>query len=134
MDLKAMGKSVEKYTLREPMTIEDLYSLLTQGSIGFPGNFRLKKGLFGKSILFDVYMQVQPRITVKENIVTCRKISSSTTVSTGIGGASFGTDLKASKQYRDAMRDGGLKKAISGGPEYFHGVCDALREVLKDKV
>jgi hypothetical protein len=116
------------------MTLEHLHELMTQYSAGFPGQFKLKKGLLGKSIMFDVYMQVQPRITIKDNVVTCRKMSNSTTVSTGIGGASVGTDIKASKQYREAMKEGGLKKAISGGPEYFHGVCDALRDMLKAKM
>ncbi len=135
MDMKALQKAVEKYTLREAMGIEDLHSLMVGSGAQFPGNFKLKKGLFGKSITFDVYMQVQPRITVKDNVVTCRKMSSSTTVSTGVSSnATVGMDIKASKQYKDAMKEGGLKKAISGGPEYFLGVCDALREVLKDKM
>lgn len=131
MDLKAMGKAVEKYNLSAPMTLDELYELMNQRwAAELPGAYKLKKGLFGKSILFDVYMQVQPKITVKGNLVTCRKMNSQTTVSSG----GLGIDLKASKQYMAAMKEGGLKKAVSGGPEYFHGVCDALREVLKDKI
>jgi len=131
MDLKAMGKSVEKYTLNAPMTIEELHDLMNQRwNAELPGKFKLKKGLFGKSILFDVYMQVQPRITVKNNLVTCRKMNSQSTMSSG----GMGIDLKASKQYAQAIKEGGVKSAIAGGPQYFHGVCDALREMLADKM
>ncbi len=135
MDMKALQKAVEKYTLRDSTDIENLHRLMTESGVQFPGNFKLKKGLFGKSIIFDVFMQVQPQITVKDNVVTCRKMSSSTTVSTGVSSnATVGMDIKASKQFKEAMKEGGFKKAVSGGAEYFIGVCDALREVLKDRM
>ena len=95
-----------------------------------PGKFKLKKGLFGKSILFDVYMQTQPRVTVKENVVTVRRVNSSTTVSVG---GSPSIDFKDMKQRVGAFKEGGLKQAAFGGQDYFNGVCDAMREVLKDK-
>jgi len=132
MDLKTMQKAVEKYTLKESMTIDDLNSLMTQRwTEEMPGKFKLKKGLFGKSIQFDVYMQVLPKVTVKDNVVTCRKMQSSTTVS--VGGSS-GVDIKNTHQRMEAAKEGGLKKAAFGGVEYFLGVCDAMREILGDKM
>ncbi|MEA5003599.1 MAG: hypothetical protein VB081_08880 [Christensenella sp.] len=132
MDLKAMQKAVEKFTLKEPMTLEELYDLMKQRwNAELPGTFQLKKGLMGKSILFDVYMQVQPKVTIKDNVVTVRKISNSTSVSVG-GGP--GVDIKASAEYKKAFKEGGFKDAISGGPAYFNGVCDAMREILSDLI
>jgi len=132
MDMKTMQKAVEKYTLREPMTLDELHQLMTtRWNAEMPGTFKLKKGLFGKSITFDTYMQVQPKVSVKNNIVTCRKFNSSTTVSVG---GSPATDIKNMKERLDAAKEGGLKKAALGGVEYFLGVCDAMREILKDKM
>jgi len=127
MDMKTMSKTVEKFTLREPVTLEDLYALMTQRwTAQLPGNFKLKKGLFGKSIQFDVYMNMQPKVTVKDNVVTVRRWESSTQVN--------GIDFKAATQRIDALGSGGLKKAAFGGLEYFIGVCDAMRELLSDKI
>ena len=132
MGFKEMSKSVEKYTLSASITIDELYSLMAERwGEGMPGKFKLKKGLFGKRVLFDVYMQIQPRVTVKENVVTVRKTQKSTKV--GIGGGPM-MDIKDMKQRAAALKEGGIKKAMFGGQEYFNNVCDALREVLKDKM
>jgi len=132
MDIKTMQKAVEKYTLKDPMTLDELYQLMTmRWGEELPGTFKLKKGLLGKSIQFDVYMQVQPKVTVKDNVVTCRKFTSSTEVSVG---GSPGIDIKNMKQRIEAGKEGGIKKAAMGGVEYFLGVCDGMREVLKDKM
>ena len=132
MDIKTMQKAVEKYTLREPMTLDELHQLMTQRwNAELPGTFKLKKGLLGKSIQFDVYMQVQPKVTIKDNVVTCRKFTNATEVSVG---KSPSIDIKNAKQRIDAAKEGGVKKAALGGVEYFLGVCDAMREVLMDKM
>jgi hypothetical protein len=131
MNMKAMNKGVEKYTLSAPMTLDELYQLMTQRwTAEMPGKFKLKKGIFGERILFDVYIQIQPRVTVKENVVTVRRMQNSTKVS--VGGMP-GVDIKDMKQRMAAAKEGGLKKAALGGQEYFNSVCDAMRDVLKDK-
>ena len=131
MDLKAMSKTVEKYTLREALSYEDLYNVMIQSGVQFPGQFKLSKGILGKSIVFDVYMQVQPKVTIKDNVVTVRKMSNSSSVSV-MGGPAI--DIKASKQSKDAMKEGGFMKGITGGGDYFNDVCDLMREVLKDRI
>ena len=132
MDMKELQKAVEKYTLRSPMAIEDLYQLMTERwNAELPGAYKLKKGLMGKSIMFDVYMQVQPKVTIKGNVVTCLKTTNSTEVSV-LGGPSL--DIKNTKERIAAAKEGGLKAAAFGGVEYFLGVCDAMREILKDKI
>ena len=132
MDLKTAQKAVEKYTLKEPVTLEALNELMTERWIAeMPGRFQLKKGLLGSSILFDTYMQVQPKVTVKGNVVTCLKTTNSTEVSV-LGSPSM--DVKNTKERIAAAKEGGLKAAAFGGVEYFLGVCNALGEILQDKM
>ena len=78
MDMNVLTKTVEKITLNEAMTLEQLYELMTQNIDKMPKGFKLKKGLMGKSILFDVFMQTQPKITVKDNLVTIRRMGKET--------------------------------------------------------
>ena len=130
MDMKTMQKTVEKLTLREPMTIDELRTLLGEKWTG-PGNYQFKKGLFGKSIQFDTIMQIQPRVSIKENVVTIRKIKSSTKV--GIGGGPM-IDYKDAKQRKDAAKEGGLKAAMFGGHENFQAVCEKIKELLADRI
>jgi hypothetical protein len=134
MDMKEANKSSEKFILKNSLTLEELHKIMSDAEM--PGKFKLKKGLFGKSITFDVYMQIQPRITIKENVVTVRKIKSSSTVSVG---DSPEIDFKDMKERIGAVKEGasggggfaaGLKKAALGGQEYFLGVCNSVREVL----
>jgi len=130
MDMKAMSKSSEKFTLRDPMTLEDINSLLSEKWDG-PGAFKLKKGLFGKSILFDTVMQIQPRLYVKENAIIVRKVSNSVKVGVGSGPM---IDYKDAKQRVSALKEGGLKSAAFGGNDNFTSVCEKLREILQDRL
>jgi hypothetical protein len=126
-EMKEMSKTVEKFTLRDPMTLDELFELMTRRwTADMPGKFKLKKGLFGKSIKFDLYMQQLPVVRVKGNVVTVRRQQQSTTVG--------GVDIKDAKQRMAALKEGGLKKAALGGAEYFAGIRDAMREILKDKM
>ena len=126
-ELKEMSKVVEKFTLKDPMTLDELHQFMIQRwTAEMPGKFKLKKGLFGKRIEFDVYMQILPRVTVKGNVVTVRRQQQSTTVG--------GVDFKDAKQRMAAAKEGGLKKAAMGGMEYFVNVRNAMREVLQDKM
>jgi len=131
MSLKEMTKTVEKFTLREPISLEELHGLMVQSGIEFPGKFKLKKGLFGKSIVFDVIMQTQPRIKVKDDVVIVRKVRSSTRVS--VGGMP-GIDIKATQQRVQAAKEGGLGKAFTGGIDYFLNVIEAMRGLLQNRM
>ena len=127
MNLKEMSKIVEKFTLKESMTIDELHQLMTERwTAEMPGKFKLKKGLFGKRIEFDVYMQILPRVSVKGNVVTVRRQQQSTQVG--------GVDFKDAKQRMAAAKEGGLKKAAMGGMEYFVNVRNAMREILQDRM
>lgn len=127
MSMEVLTKSVEKITLTEAMTLEQLYDLMTNNQEKLPGKFKLKKGMLGKSINFDVFMQVEPRITVKDNVVTVRRVGKSTEV--GIGNMPS-MDFKDMKQRFSAVKEGGIKKSVTGGAEYFVGVCNAMVELL----
>lgn len=129
MDMKVLQKSVEKIELNQAITIEELYDVMIENSDKLPGKFKLKKGLMGKAILFDVFMQTQPRITVKDNTITIRRIENKTSV--GIGNLPS-MDFKDIKQRTKAVKEGGFSKAISGGAEYFTSVCDSMIELLEE--
>lgn len=127
MNMDVMKKNVEKITLKEAMTLEELYDLMKANQEELPGKFKLKKGLMGKSINFDVFMQTQPKVTVKDKVVTIRRMGSSTKV--GVGSMPS-MDIKNMKQQFQAVKEGGIKKSITGGAEYFVGVCNAMVELL----
>lgn len=132
MSLKEMQKSSDTYTLREAMTLEELHQLLqARWTKDMPGTFKLKKSLLGKHIRFETRRQVQPRVKIKDNVVTIRKLKDTSTLSVGGGPA---LDLKDMKQMGKDIKAGGMKAAVTGGADYFNGVCDALRQVLSDKL
>lgn len=130
MSLKELSKTSEKFQLSEPITLEELHDLMVQNQEAFPGKFKLKKGLFGASISFDVFMNVKPFIKTKENTVTVRKMQSSTKV--GVGGMNI--DIKATQQAMSAAKEGGIGKAVTGGQDYFLQVIEAVGAVLKDRL
>lgn len=127
MNMDQLTKSVEKINLKKAMTLDELYDLMMKNSTELPGKFKLKKGMMGKSILFDVKMQMQPRITVKDNLVTIRKMGKSTKVGMG---EMPSMDFKDLKQRTKAVKEGGFKKAVTGSQDYFVEVCDSMVELL----
>ena len=129
MSFKEMTKTVEKFTLREPISLDELFDLMNGSGIVFPGKFKLKKGLFSKAIVFDLIMQIQPRVKVKDNVVIVRKVRSSTKIS--VGGMP-GVDIKATGQRIQAAQEGGLGKAFTGGADYFLNVVEAMRGLLQN--
>ena len=117
-----------KYQLREPITIEELYSLMQdQWTTELPGKFRLKKGLFGSFICFDTYLSMQPQIKVKNDSVHVTPV----TVSTKSGGV----DIKSAAQAIKTMKAGGSFLDVAlGAPDYYLKVCDGIEELLKDRM
>ena len=130
MDFKSMTKVKENFTLRDSISLEELHNLMNQGGIQFPGIFKLKKGLFGPYICFDTFMQIQPIIKVKNNIVKISKVNISKQV--GIGGMSI--DINDAQQRIQAAKTGGLGKAVMGGQEYFLNVIEKMRELLQSRM
>ena len=129
--LDTMMMKPEKFILKDSISIEELHESMTQYETIFPGRFRLKKGLFGKSIVFDIYMTVLPKISVKKNIVKTSVSQRSTSVKVGNLPK---IDIKATQQTIQATKEGGLGKAITGGPDYYHSITDALRELLQGRM
>ncbi len=131
MSLQEMMKNTEKITLKNPMTLEELYNFLKPREAEFPGKFKLSKGLFGlgKGIIFDTFMQIEPRVTVDDNVVTIKKMTNNTSVSVG---GSPAVNLKSLKQMAGAVKEDGMGAAITGGMDYFSEVCEKMVEVLKD--
>ena len=122
MEIKTINL-VTKLKLREPISIEDLYDLMLKSqAVNLPGKFKLKKGLLGRSIQFDVYLNVQPTITVKDNKVTIRHIEKSSSIG--------GIDFKSLAQRVDGLSKGDM----STGTDYFSAVCDIIQELLKDRL
>jgi len=117
-----------KYKLRDPMTTEALYDLMTEKwQAKLPGQFKLKKGLFGSYICFDTYMTIQPRVKVKNDEVRITR----NIIEVKVGGL----DLKAASQAINTMRHGGnMMDVMMAGPEYFLKVCAEIRNILEGKV
>ena len=131
MDLKEMNKQKEVFTLREPIELDALFALMQQSGLPWPSNYQLKKGLMGKSIAFEVYMTIEVKISVKNNVVTVAKFTNSTTVSVGGGPA---VDFKANKQFREAAKEGGLMAGAMAGVNRFHEIIDLVRQLLQDRM
>ena len=121
----------EKFFLKDPIALEALHELMVRNETAFPGKFRLKKGLFGKSIVFDLYMNIKPIIRVKDSMVKVSSIQQSTTVSAG---GMPGIDIKATKQRIQAAKNDGIGKAFTGGPDYYNAVISAMRELLQGRI
>ena len=135
--LMEMNKSQEKYTLASDMTTEDLYQLMTERwDEELPaGPFVMKKGMMGQTIQFPSYQTVQPVVSVKGNVVLCKKTE-------GAKVEVMGVNRKDRKQRKEAFKAGnegggfmqGMKNAALGGVDYYLGVCNKLREILQDKM
>jgi len=131
MDMRTYMKNTDKIELRDPLSIEDLYNLMAQYWQSMPGRFEVKKSLFGTAIVFDEFMSIEPRITVKGNMVIVGKSKTSTEVSVmGISPSA----IKHTQQQAQAAQQGGLSKAFTGGQDYFLRVCEAMRWLLGSRM
>ena len=132
MDLKEMNKQKEVFTLREPIELDALFTLMQQSGLPWPSNYQLKKGLLGKNIAFEVYMSIAVKISVKNNTVTVAKFTDSTKVSVG-GGP--GVDYKHQKQMKDAKAEGaGFMEAAMAGVNRFHEIIGLVGQLLQDRM
>ena len=128
-EMKEMLKNPIKIELSAPMTIEELFDLMQQNAAAIPGQFELKKGLMGKTIVFGIYMQEKPVISVKGNTVKITRMTDKTEVKVmGVGG-----DIANMKERAAALKEGGLKAMAMGGHEYFYNVRVSIAELLKSR-
>ena len=125
MAMKEMFKTSEKLELKEAITIDELFTLLSEKwDAAENGPLKLKKGLFGKSVQGGRKFAIVPKFTVKGNIVTVKRISSQSSVKVG----GIGGDLKLMGD----IAKGGLKSAVTGAPAYFNYACETAKEALQN--
>ena len=121
-------KTIVKYTLRDPMTLEELRDLMAEKwGDSPPSKYKYKKSLFGKAIKFDTVMEIQPTVTIKDNIITVRQTK-------GAKMEVGGMNIKDMKQRAAAFKEGGLKAAAFGGHDNFKKVYESVEELLQGKL
>jgi hypothetical protein len=116
-------------TLKEPLTLDELLALMTERwDTQKHGSFKLKKFLFVKSIGLDDCMMMNFEVYItgiagqgKNILVDINRVE---------------TDKKAySKTQREQIKAaGGYVAARQLALNYHAGLCDAMRDVLQDKV
>jgi len=123
-------RSVERFTLREPMTLDELYVLIKERwNSALPCDFKLEKSLLFKSIVFDAYMRTSPKVKIQKNVVTVYQ--------NFVGNNNNDTynHFDVRKIEEMARKNNAFKEAgIDNGNEYFIALCNALREVLRDMI
>ena len=134
--IDAMAKSKEKLSLHEPITPAELYSLMDRDRNRFPGDFKLKKGLFGESIVFDKYMDFGAKIKVRKDTVIITRIEPSNNSNSrkrrSIG--QLAEVVKTAQTVIDAVKTGEISEDLMGGPKYFQDICKAVREMLQSRM
>lgn len=124
--MKSMMDTKRKIELSSPMELEQLFEHLKAAipdeKFGAP---ELKKGLFGKSIVYPKTSRAIPRIKVKGSTVTISKEMDTSTSSVSVGGVSMTLD-------KDMRGTAGFGTAKDGS-EYFIAVADAVTEALAGK-
>lgn len=120
--MKDAMDTVRKIELSNPITLEELFDIIKDdAAILEAGKPELKKGLLGKSIAFPKTAKVTPRITVKNNVVTLKKETDTSSTSVGVGGMNFKVSGGSNMQTADE------------GSAYFKKVAAALEAVLAGK-
>ena len=134
--IELLKKSKEILSLREYISLEELFNLMDQDRSRFPGEFKLKKGLFGTSIAFDKYMGYGTIIKVKESMIVIKRISpSSNNRSHKNQSISHLVEIVDSSQnVIDAVTTGKVSDDLLGGPNYFKNICEVMRELLQSRV
>ena len=122
--LKAAMDSTRKYQLSREMTIEEVFQLLTSAGLNPEdvGNFELKKGLGGKSIVFSGGTVAFPTLTVHGSEARLQKVIKQK----GKGQFSvLGVRLPNGDTPWSRMNE------ADQGSAYFKSVGDTLNSVLK---
>ena len=126
-----------KFVLKEPMSLDELYDLMTQNKNAFPGNFKLKKGLFGSSIDFDVRMYLQPKINVKNNIVTVKTVQRENNNTVKVGGVDLGSLQKGLQTVKEGGLGGlvnSVADSLTEGENYYQNIVNSMEELLQSRM
>ena len=134
--MDAIMKSKETLVLREPVSLDELYILMEQSKDRFPGDFKLKKGLFGTSIVFDKHMDFGAKVQVKEDtVILKRKEPSNNTNSHKRKSIGQLVEVAETAQSAiNAVKAGEVSEDLMGGPNYFKSICEAMHELLQSRI
>ena len=138
IDWLAMMKLITKesrITLREPMTVEDLYALMsTRWNESLPGNFSLKKSLFHKYIEFDEYLMFKICVQVTSPIALGWPIKINKNKIVYVDPGSQKPKSLSKTQWTKIEAVGGYMEAVPLAIEHYRAVRHAILEVLHDRV
>ena len=110
-DNKLSPRATVRFALREAMSLETLFELMQKRKSGFPGRFALRKRLLGPArIKFDVFLTIQPVVSVRDDMVIVRR-----------------KQVNSSIPVFDAEGSD-----ITGGQEYFTAVYRTIEDILKN--
>ena len=138
--MKLMEKTKESIVLREPVSLDGLYNLMEQDKARLPGEFKLEKGLLGASIVFDKYMNIGAKVSVKESTVTVSRTEQNKSVSRQQGGKNrmsfnqMSDFVQSTQSVINAVQTGEFGDDLTGGLNYFQSICDAMRELLQNRI
>ena len=110
------------YELSKEMTLDEVFELIKGAGFSedVTGPFELKKGLFGKKIVFKGPKGCTGNLSVKGNKATLTKVTTSSSSGVSVGGVPVG----------GGGVGGALEKANQENA-FFKGLGDALTGVLK---
>jgi len=134
--IKVLETTKESLTLRESISVEELYGLMEQAKTQFPGNFKLKKGVFGTSIVFDKYMGFGTTVRVKETKIHLKRMnpSSNSKNRKNRSLAHLVNIAKTAQSVGHAIKTGEINEDLLGGPNYFRDICEVMRELLQSSM
>ena len=111
-----------KIELASPIGLDELLVVLEEKVDPSFGKPVIKKGLFGKAILYPKTSRVTVRITAKNNIVSLTKETDTSSASMSVGGMSF--NLSKDMRGKNALN------TLDAGAEYFKNLADAVSAAL----
>lgn len=110
------------YELSKEYTLEELLELVNGANLPseITGPYELKKGLFGKSIVFNGHSKMKANLTVKGAKAKLTKVTVSSTSGVTVGGMPVG-----------GPGVGGVLDKTAAENAFFKALGDALTEILK---
>ena len=110
------------YELSKEYTLEELLELVKGANLPseITGPYELKKGLFGKSIVFNGPSKMKANLTVKGAKAKLSKVTQSSSSGVTVGGVPVG----------GGGMGGALDKTAAENA-FFKALGDALKEILK---
>jgi hypothetical protein len=114
--------TTRNYELSKELSLDEIFTLIKNAGLPeeITGAFELKKGLFGKSIVFNGPSKMKANLTVKGTKAKLTKVTQSSGSGVSVGGISVG----------GAGPKGVLEKTAAENA-FFKGLGDALNGILK---